>query len=112
MRVERVYAVALRLYPADYRARFAAEMLATLRQAADDHCGDGAWASLRFAWTETASLVLGIGLEWIAKAASDRSSRGRYLPDCRRMRPPGVTARQWAAGLPAIDRQDGGSHGG
>ena len=112
MRVDRVYAAALSLYPADYRARFAAEMLTAFQQAADDRCADGAWATLRFVWIETASLALGIGLEWIAKATSDRSRRGRYLPDCRRMRPPGVTRQQWAAGLSTIDVQHGGSNGG
>jgi len=35
----------------------------------------------------------------VAKLTSDRTIRGRRLPDCRMMRPPGVTRQQWAAGL-------------
>jgi hypothetical protein len=110
MRLARVYEVVLRLYPEDYRARFAAEMLVAFEQAADDQSRDGACASLRFAWTELTSLTFGIGREWIAKITSDPSTRGRYLPDCRRMRPPGVTREQWAAGLVSVKVPLGGGN--
>jgi hypothetical protein len=110
MCLARLYEFALRLYPADYHARFASEMVIAFEEAADDRCRDGALAALRFARAEATSLILGIGREWLAKVTSDRSWRGRYLPDCRRMRPPGVTPQQWAAGLASIKVQRGGEH--
>ena len=103
MRIERAYEFALRLYPVDYRARFAAEMLTAFEEAVADHHGVGTVASVRFALAELTALVSGAGVEWLAKLTSDGAARGRCLPDCRMMRPAGVTREEWAAGLEATD---------
>jgi hypothetical protein len=99
MRLLRIYARMVRLYPADYRARFAAEMLGVFRAAAADHSRRGTLASLTFAISELIGLCRSVSAEWIAKLASDAASRGHCLPDCRLMRPAGVTSKEWAAGL-------------
>jgi hypothetical protein len=39
--------------------------------------------------------MLGAGREWLAKLTTDRSVRGRYLPDLRMMRPVGVSRELW-----------------
>ena len=111
MRLERAYESALRLYPADYRARFAGEMLTAFEQAVTDHHGAGTVGSVRFAVAELTALVSGIGTEWLAKLTSDKAARGRCLPDCRMIRPAGVTREEWAAGLDAADiAARGGRH--
>jgi hypothetical protein len=110
VRIERAYESALRLYPADYRARFAGEMLTAFEQAVTDHQGAGTVASVRFAVAELTALVSGIGAEWLAKLTSDKAARGRCLPDRRLMRPAGVTREEWAAGLDATDMFRGGRH--
>jgi hypothetical protein len=84
--MKRFYRFALQLYPADFRTRFAAEMLAAFDEAADTR---GAFVQ------ELAGLLAGISSEWIAKFSTDRSTRGRALPDLRMMRPPGVAREQW-----------------
>ena len=103
MRIERAYEFALRLYPVDYRARFAAEMLTAFEEAVADRHGVGTVASVRFIVAELTALVSGAGIEWLAKLTSDGAARGRCLPDCRMMRPAGVTREEWAAGLEATD---------
>ena len=101
MACARVYRAALRLYPADYRLRFAAEMRATFREAlAERH------KRVRFTIAECGSVVLGAGREWICKLTTDAATRGRRLPDCRVMRPVGVTPQEWAAGLGWIEDDD------
>jgi hypothetical protein len=97
--LEQLYRFGLLLYPADYRARFATEMAAAFDQAARQHGSGGAMAFTRFTLAESTGLVLGMAAEWIAKLMSDQSARGRALPDCRKMRPPGVSRTQWSAGL-------------
>ena len=94
---ERVYACVLHLYPADYRSRFSAEMQTTFRQVLGE--GRVARAFAGIALAEIATLLCAVAGEWVAKLTSDRTIRGRRLPDCRMMRPPGVTREQWAAGL-------------
>jgi len=96
-----VYRAALRLYPADYRARFAAEMRATFREALTERR-----RRVRFTIAECGSVVLGAGREWISKLTTDAAVRGRRLPDCRVMRPVGVTPQEWAAGLEWMDDDD------
>jgi len=88
--VGRVFDALLRLYPADYRARFAEEMRATLAGADRD----GSCACL-----ELTGLLRGIVVEWTAKLTCDAAARGRHLPDCRKMRPIGVTRVEWARWL-------------
>jgi hypothetical protein len=96
MRMTRVYETLLALYPADYRARFAAEMRATV----EDVDGDRDEAATRGrACREVIGLVRGVAVEWTAKLTTDAAVRGRHLPDCRKMRPVGVTRADWARGL-------------
>ena len=89
-RMEPVLRALVQLYPADYQARFAAEMRATF--ASSELEG-------RRACFELAGLVRGLAVEWFAKLTSDAARRGRHLPDCRKMRPAGVTRAEWARGL-------------
>jgi hypothetical protein len=88
--IVRVYEALLGLYPADFRARFAAEMRGAFAQVG----GDRSRLCL-----ELAGLVRGLAAEWTAKLVADPVDRGRRLPDCRMMRPPGVTRAEWARGL-------------
>ena len=83
--MRRAYHALLRLYPADYRAMFAAEMARTFDQIADD----------RLTLAELFGLLSGAASEWIAKWTTDPSVRGRSLPDVRMMRPPGVPKELW-----------------
>jgi hypothetical protein len=92
---KRAYTALLRLYPRDYRTKFAAEMLAAFEEGAAEQRARGRAAGVPFALVELISLLLGAGAEWGAKFISDRSTRGRCLPDWRMMRPPGVTREEW-----------------
>jgi hypothetical protein len=78
--------------------RFAAEMHATFRDALAARR-----PSVGFTIAECGSVVLGAGREWFSKLTTDAAVRGRHLPDCRLMRPVGVTPQEWAAGLEWID---------
>lgn len=87
------YRALLRLYPADYRAMFAAEMAGTFDQLAEYR------QRFRYALlTELTSVIIGAAAEWIAKWTTDASLRGRALPDLRMMRPPGVPKELWFRG--------------
>lgn len=81
----RIYARLLRLYPRDYRALFSREMRNAFEARASETPG---W---RFAAAELLGLVQGCVQEWIAKLTTDRTIRGRALPDLVMMRPPGLT---------------------
>jgi len=70
----RFYKVLLRLYPRDYRAMFAAEMVHAFEQAA------AAPHPRSFLFSELAGLLAGAASEWIAKLTTDGSIRGRSLP--------------------------------
>jgi len=94
-----MYGAALRLYPVDYRARFGSEMRAAFEAAAQDMGRRGPREYLGFLAAEAAAVTLGAGREWVVKLLSDPTTRARTLPDCRRMRPAGVTRAEWAAGL-------------
>lgn len=100
--LNRAYKSLLRLYPLDYRARFAAEMLATFQQTAIERRKQGSLPFTRFASFELLGLLAGSEIEWLEKLLTDRSVRGRHLPDLRMMRPPGVPKEIWfaAAGRP------------
>src|SRR5439155_24269260 len=108
VRVERAYALALRLFPADYRANLGAPMLTAFRDSVRARRPMPRLSALRFLAAEFAALASAIAAEWLAKLTTDAATRGRYLPDCRMMRPPGVTRDEWAAGLDAIG--DGVDH--
>jgi len=85
-------------------------MLTAFEEAVTDHHRVGTVASIRFAFAELTALISSIGAEWLAKLTSDQAARGRYPPDCRMMRPAGVTREEWAAGLDATDLRRGGRH--
>jgi hypothetical protein len=85
--MKRTYRTLLRLYPADYRAMFAAEMARTFDQAAEERRSCVA--------IEFLGAIAGAAAEWIAKWTTDVSVRGRSLPDLRMMRPPGVPKELW-----------------
>ena len=91
------------LYPRDFRARFGREMSdafrATLSVARQE-----SWLTLTcVALVESGSLFIGAGREWIAKFSSDPLRRARSFPDCSRMRPVGITRKEWAVGLDYVD---------
>jgi hypothetical protein len=88
--MRRVFEIALRLYPRDFRASFTAEMLTAFDRGADDRRAHGRSAYIRFALIELIGVMMGAGAEWFAKLTTDRSLRGRSLPDRLMMRPPGV----------------------
>ncbi|MGO9263005.1 MAG: hypothetical protein ACLQU1_43015 [Bryobacteraceae bacterium] len=98
MNIGRGYRSLLRLYPEDYRARFAAEMLAAFERAAEERRRQGGPAFIRFVLAEWIGLAAGAGAEWMAKLTTDRSVRGRCLPDIRMMRPPDIPRELWFAG--------------
>ena len=76
------------LYPFDYAAAFATEMCEAYEHRLNE-CGR------RFIAREFASLLRGAALEWTAKLTTDKSVRGRCLPDIRMMRPAGVAREIW-----------------
>jgi len=82
--MKQAYEALLRLYPHDFRAAFAAEMLETFARVD---------AERRPA--ELAGLLTGAAAEWVAKLTSDSSVRGRTLPDLRMMRPAGMPRKLW-----------------
>lgn len=82
--MKRAYRALLGLYPYDFRAAFATEMLAAFAHVAPQRRG-----------AELAGLLTGAAVEWIAKLTCDRSARGRALPDIRMMRPAGVPRELW-----------------
>ena len=97
MRAELLFASILRWYPADFRARFETEMLATIGLA----LASSMTAAERIACIvrEASGLAGGALREWIAKLTVNPIARARTLPDCRLMRPVGITRAEWAAGL-------------
>jgi len=92
-----VYKLLLRLYPWDYITTFAVEMVTAFENACEEHQLRGRWSFICFAMSELSSLMVGAGTEWLAKLTTDRSLRGRCLPDLRMMRPPGVPWEVWFA---------------
>jgi hypothetical protein len=85
--MKRAYRMLLRLYPADYRAMFAAEMSRSFDRLAEEPRGD--------LGREFRGVIAGAAREWIAKWTTDAAVRGRALPDLRMMRPVGVTKELW-----------------
>jgi hypothetical protein len=75
----------LRLYPYDFRAAFAAEMMAA------------AELNVRMRLAELMGLAMGAVHEWFAKLTTDKYIRGRTLPDIRMMRPAGISKEAWFA---------------
>lgn len=95
MNMARPYRIMLRLYPLDYRARFAQEMQNAFSRTAEEYCLLGRTGFIRFILGEFRGLISGARTEWMAKMTTDKSVRGRCLPDLRMMRPPGVCQAAW-----------------
>jgi hypothetical protein len=88
-----MYRTLLRLYPADYYARFASEMATAFdRASADVHR-----SRTRFLFSELRGLLIAIAREWLAKLTANPIVRARTLPDLRKMRPAGVSKEAWFA---------------
>jgi hypothetical protein len=98
MNLSRVYRSLLRLYPNDYQARFAAEMLHSFEHAVEERRGQDRWIAICFIRSEFCDAIAGAAAEWVSKWTTDPSVRGRCLPDVRMMRPPGVPRELWFAG--------------
>ena len=98
MNVRQTYRTLLGLYPNDYRAAFATEMISVFEQAAEERRRESRPAFIRFVLREFIDVLIGAGLEWIDKLITNNSVRGRSIPDLRMMRPPGVRRELWFAG--------------
>jgi hypothetical protein len=90
MNLERAYRALLRLYPKDYQALFAAEMLISFGQAAGERRRQAGLAFIRFLLGELMGLLCGAGAEWVAKLTGNRPAGGRSLTDFPTMRPRAV----------------------
>jgi hypothetical protein len=99
--MKRAYQALLALYPSDYSARFAPEMLLAFERAAEERRKQRRTTLISFVLAELTGLLIGAAAEWIAKFTSSSSVRGRCLPDLRKMRPTGVPRDVWFAGAPA-----------
>jgi len=75
----------LKLYPYDFRAAFAAEMMATVE------------SNRRMPLAELTGLAIGAAREWLGKLTTDKYVRGRTMPDVRMMRPAGISKEIWFA---------------
>jgi len=95
MNLERAYGTLLRLYPYDFKALFALDMLSSFEQESAERRRQSRLALQHFVVREFFGVLIGAGEEWIAKVTTDRWVRGRYLPDLRMMRPPGVRRELW-----------------
>jgi hypothetical protein len=105
VKLGRAYRILVRLYPRDYKALFAVEMQTAFERASEEHQLRGIPVFIRFLVGEFVGLLIGAGAEWIAKFTTDSSVRGRFLPDLRMMRPPGVSRELWFAGPYLSTRQ-------
>jgi hypothetical protein len=65
--MKRCYQAILRMYPAEYRAAFAPEMLSTFQQATEDRRHRGILIRFAFAASELAGLLRGLVSERITK---------------------------------------------
>ena len=86
-----VYQALLSLYPWDYATAFSEDMRIAFEEACGEQGRRGRWNFVRFVSSELSSLVWGAGKEWFAKRTTEKSVRGRSLPDLRKMRPVGIT---------------------
>ena len=89
--MRRIYETLLRLYPRDFRGAFTSEMLAAVAGSAAEHRGGGRANYFRFLLKELTGVLGGAAAEWVAKLTTNRSMRGRSLPDRLMMQPPGVS---------------------
>jgi|SRR5262245_963854 len=96
MDLKRAYDILLRLYPADYRALFADEMLTAFEEAAEERRERGWAVFASFVLEELAGLVIGAGAEWSAKFTpiarhSNISASAKAHNLLLKMRPLGVS---------------------
>jgi hypothetical protein len=77
---------------------FAREMRNAFDITVEEIRAGGSAVLLRFAAAELLGLIKGAVFEWIAKLTTDKSVRGRALPDLVMMRPAGVTREVHFAG--------------
>ena len=96
MTFQRIYNLVLRIYPAEYRALFGAEMSTVVGKMTQNQRRQGRIARAHFFLGEITGLLLGAAREWIAKLAYSVSHSvnyidGRGLPDPLLMRAPGVS---------------------
>jgi len=71
--VRKIYGAILRLYPAEYRAAFASEMMDTFEQSMADHNKNGRLRFLWFAACELGGLLKGVVVEQLAKRMAQDS---------------------------------------
>jgi hypothetical protein len=67
MRFSNTYRILLFLYPAEFRRRFAAEMLFVFEQRANEHPADRGSAPFTFLLTEFSGIMKGAYIMWFAK---------------------------------------------
>jgi hypothetical protein len=72
MKMRRIYAALLNLYPRDYVASFGSEMLSTVELLAEEHRRRGRAAFIRFAMAELTGLMVGAAVEWMARLRTDK----------------------------------------
>src|SRR5579862_2209369 len=89
--MKQIFDILLRMYPRDYQAMFAPEMSGAFEEAWEERREQRWSAYVPFAIIELTGLASGAVIEWLAKLTTDRSIRGRTLPDRLLMRPPGVS---------------------
>ncbi len=77
MTIKRAYQTLLRLYPADYKELFAAEMLATFVKADEECRAKGRLRFMRFVFAELMGLLTGAVTEWALQLSTGRSVRDR-----------------------------------
>src|SRR5262245_56448703 len=109
MDMKRAYDILLRLYPADYRALFAAEMSIAFEEAAVERHERGWAVFARFALAELSSLVIGAGAEWGAKftlgvCQSNISPQAAAYRLLQKMRPPGASRDSFYKIIDLVDQ--------
>ena len=78
--MRRLYAVLLRLYPREHNAKFAAEMLSTFEQSAEEHRARGRGALARFVVVESLGLIAGACVAWCTRRTAARELAHAHLP--------------------------------
>ena len=98
-----LYDLLLRLYPADVRALFAAEMSSVFLSAAEEQRRRGRLALTRLACGELFGLLRGALGEWTARVL-EAVFRGRTTADIdlTRMRPPEVSSQTYTAAIDEV----------
>jgi hypothetical protein len=85
----------VRLYPGDVRRAFGPAMVAAFSEGRADHAARP-WAHrAAFVARELRGVTGGVFGEWIAVATAAPFQRQMLFPDPSRMRPPGMSRREW-----------------